>query len=546
LFSSGNRQEKGESMSSGAAESERRYAPVGKFEPIEHIAKGGMAQIYKAVNRETGEVVVLKVLLPELAAKPGSLERFRREASRGVNLRHENLVAIYEFGEERGYYFLVLEYVQGTDLQEYITRKGRLSPEEAFEFLTQAARALDYLHRQDVVHRDIKPSNFLVAETETQAVLKLTDLGLAREIKDEEFRITRAGFTVGTINYMAPEQARDSGQADIRSDLYSLGCTFYHMLTGQAPFDEGGLTERLYKHAEAEPTDVRQFNPDVSPALVAILKRLLAKKPSDRYQTPAKLLKDLALVRDASAQASTVHAPPAPEPEPEPEPEEDSTPLALPTYPGGQRLESVPVERRVAAAKLFKRAGQLNAAQDYEGGVEFLQRCCKLDPAALTYRQALREFQKKKYPDRASVNWLARARVLPAKVRLLAAKQGEEGEKVLEHGEAVLAHNPWDLGTHLDMAAAAEALGLRKLAVWLLEQLWQPDAHTPALNRALARLYEKQGNFKEAATLLNLLLEADPGDLDAQSQLRNLAARETIARAQFGQATRKQDEKPEE
>src|SRR5262245_5202699 len=109
-------------MSSEAAESERRYAPIGKFAPLERIAKGGMARIYKALNRETGEVVVLKVLLPELAAKPGSLERFRREASRGVNLRHENLVALYEFGEEKGYYFLVLEYIEGANLEEYIER----------------------------------------------------------------------------------------------------------------------------------------------------------------------------------------------------------------------------------------------------------------------------------------------------------------------------------------------------------------------------------------------------------------------------------------
>src|SRR5262249_13231716 len=153
-----------------------------------------------------------------------------------------------EFGEERGYYFLVLEYVNGTDLQEYINRKGRLDPEESCQLLIQAARALDYLHQQDEVHRDIKPSNFLIAETDGAVVLQLTRLGVARDIKDEEFRITRAGFTVGPINCMSPEQARDSGLADIRSDLYSLGCTFYHMLTGQPPFDEGGLTERLYKH----------------------------------------------------------------------------------------------------------------------------------------------------------------------------------------------------------------------------------------------------------------------------------------------------------
>src|SRR5262249_25656640 len=124
-----------------------------------------------------------------------------------------------------------------------------------------------------------------------------TDLGLARDIQTErerdQFRITRDGTTVGTVDYMAPEQARDSSAADIRSDIYSLGCTFYHMLVGNAPFPEGTLTERIYKHVEAEPPDVRDVNPAVSAGLVAILRRMLEKKPEDRYQTPQELLDDL-------------------------------------------------------------------------------------------------------------------------------------------------------------------------------------------------------------------------------------------------------------
>jgi eukaryotic-like serine/threonine-protein kinase len=271
----------------------RRAVRIGKYQVISHIATGGMGAVYKARDVELRRDVALKILSPEMAAKPGLLERFRREARHAARLRHENIVAIYEYGETGDTHFLALEYVDGVDLREYIERKGKLDPEEARIITLQATRALVHAHAQGIIHRDIKPSNFLVARPEGGILVKLTDLGLAREAGDEDFRVTRAGTTVGTIDYIAPEQARDSALADIRSDLYSLGCTLYHMLAGQAPFAEGGLTERLYKHIEAEPPDVLQFNPGVPPGLSYILYKLLAKKPEERYQTPAELLHDL-------------------------------------------------------------------------------------------------------------------------------------------------------------------------------------------------------------------------------------------------------------
>ena len=151
---------------------------------------------------------------------------------------------------------------------------------------------LKHAHDRGIVHRDIKPSNFLLCNKSGRLVVKLTDFGLARD-PDREAQLTTEGTTIGTVNYISPEQARDSGSADIRSDLYSLGCTWYHMLTGQPPFPEGGIAERIVKHLEEEPPDVRQFNPRVSKALVTMLNKLLAKKPRDRYQTPAELLNDL-------------------------------------------------------------------------------------------------------------------------------------------------------------------------------------------------------------------------------------------------------------
>jgi serine/threonine-protein kinase len=258
-----------------------------------------MGAVYKARDVELRRDVALKILSPEMALKPGLLERFRREAIHAARLRHENIVAIYEYGETGDTRFLALEYVEGIDLGEYIERKGKLDPEEARIITLQAARALAHAHSQGIIHRDIKPSNFLIARPEGGIVVKLTDLGLARrESDDEDFRVTRAGTTVGTIDYIAPEQARDSAAADIRSDLYSLGCTLFHMLAGQAPFAEGGLTERLYKHIEAEPPNVLDFNPRIHPGLCYVLYKLLAKKPEDRYQTPADLLHDLLHVDD--------------------------------------------------------------------------------------------------------------------------------------------------------------------------------------------------------------------------------------------------------
>src|SRR5205823_4453535 len=137
------------------------------------------------------------------------------------------------------------------------------------------------VHQYGLIHRDIKPSNFLVTQKDGRLLVKLTDMGLARHEREDEYRITRAGTTVGTVDYIAPEQARDSSTADIRSDIYSLGCTLYHMLAGKPPFPEGSMTERLYKHVEAAPPDVRQLNARVPVGLTVLLERMLAKKPAE-------------------------------------------------------------------------------------------------------------------------------------------------------------------------------------------------------------------------------------------------------------------------
>jgi serine/threonine protein kinase len=282
-------------MASGPADKgKRRPVRIGKYEVEDHVATGGMGAVYRARDTESGRKVALKVLSPDMAAKPVIVQRFQQEARNAAKLHHENIVAYYDCGEVNGTYYLAQEFVDGRDLHDYVSRKGPLAPEEACAIILQAACALDHANQQGIVHRDIKPSNFLLSLGGGRPIVKLTDLGLAREVQDEDFRLTRDGTTVGTLDYMSPEQARDSRAADIRSDLYSLGCTFYYTLAGQPPFPKGSIAERLRAHAEAEPPDVREANPAVGPGLAALLQRLLAKRPEDRFQTPAELLEALA------------------------------------------------------------------------------------------------------------------------------------------------------------------------------------------------------------------------------------------------------------
>jgi serine/threonine-protein kinase len=252
-----------------------------------------MGAVYLATDTDLHRDVALKILSPELAAKPAALERFRREARHAARLRHENIVTVYEFGSATGTWFLALEFVDGIDLSEYINRKGRLDPAEAVAITVQAVKALEHAHLNGIVHRDIKPSNFLLKRQDDKLLVKLSDFGLAHAPTDDATRVTTDGTTVGTVDYISPEQARDSRQADIRSDIYSLGCTLYHMLVGHAPFHEGGIAERLYKHMQEEPPDLRAINPRVPKWLAAVLSRMLAKNPDDRHQTPTDLLADL-------------------------------------------------------------------------------------------------------------------------------------------------------------------------------------------------------------------------------------------------------------
>ena len=273
-------------------ESNPPLTTLGKYQIERKLGQGGMGTVYLAKNTDLKKLVALKVLPRDKAKNPILVRRFKAEAQAAGQLEHPNIVAVYDTGEADGYLYIAMEYVDGIDLFEQVKRRGTIPVKRSIEIIKQVASALQHAFEHNIVHRDIKPSNLLLRK---DGVVKVTDLGLARSIDDTlETNITRAGTTVGTVDYMAPEQARNSKSADIRSDLYSLGCTWYQMLTGDPPFSEGSLTNKLQAHAIKPLPDPRDFNENIPEGLFAVLQRMTAKKPADRYQTPAELLDDLA------------------------------------------------------------------------------------------------------------------------------------------------------------------------------------------------------------------------------------------------------------
>ncbi|MGL5094862.1 MAG: serine/threonine-protein kinase, partial [Planctomycetia bacterium] len=260
---------------------------IGRYRIVRKIGEGGMGAVYHARHLDLERDVALKVLLLQ-GHDEVLLRRFRNEARAAAMPYHENLVVLYEHGEDDGIHYIAMELVKGTDLRDLIRQKGALPVAFSFSVVRQVTKALDHAHKLGFVHRDIKPSNILVTPERT---VKLTDMGLARQLeRSDDDGITRDGATVGTVDYIAPEQARNSRDADVRSDLYSLGCTWYHMLAGEVPYMEGGALEKMYKHAHDPLPNLRAKCPQVPEAMAVVLLRLLAKKPADRFQTPRELL----------------------------------------------------------------------------------------------------------------------------------------------------------------------------------------------------------------------------------------------------------------
>ena len=261
------------------------------FELIAPVGVGGMAAVIKGRDLQLDRTVALKVLPPEMATDPENVRRFHQEARAAAKLDHENIARVFFCGEDQKLHFIAFEFVQGDNLRTILERRGRLPVGEAVNYILQVATGLAHAAGRGVVHRDIKPSNIIITPT---GRAKLVDMGLARSLAPQDDRgLTQSGVTLGTFDYISPEQALEPRDADVRSDIYSLGCTFYHMLTGQPPVPEGTAAKKLHCHQHEAPVDPRQFNPDIPDEVAAILARMMAKNPRDRYQRPEHLVQHL-------------------------------------------------------------------------------------------------------------------------------------------------------------------------------------------------------------------------------------------------------------
>jgi serine/threonine protein kinase len=253
---------------------------------LDRLGEGGMGEVYRARHTTLGREVALKVMRKEKLAKPQSVKRFHREIRAVATLAHENVVMAYDADQSGDVHFFAMEFVDGTTLERLVEEKGPLPVAEACEYVRQAALGLQHAFEKGLVHRDVKPANLLV---DKNGVVKISDLGLVL-IEDPETgeaasRLTKEGLTVGTPDFVAPEQARNPRAADVRADIYALGCTLYYLLQGEPPFPGGTPTEKMLRHArETVPAPSRA---DVPPGVKAVVATMTARKPEQRFQTPA-------------------------------------------------------------------------------------------------------------------------------------------------------------------------------------------------------------------------------------------------------------------
>ena len=270
---------------------------VDRYVLLELIGQGGMGRVYLARDTRLNRRVALKILAPERISNPRAVARFHREARVGAQLQHENLVRIYDFGESNGRFFLVMEYIEGKTIGNLISGQGPVPYPTAARLVRQVAQGLAHADRKGLIHRDVNPYNILVTH---DGVAKLADLGLAIDLSEGD-RVTREGATVGTFDYVAPEQARHSHSADIRSDIYSLGCTLYHMLTGHVPFPSPSLPEKLFAHHAMEPTPLEQIVPGLPTGMAEVVRKMMRKQPDERYSSPALVVQALETYIDEGA-----------------------------------------------------------------------------------------------------------------------------------------------------------------------------------------------------------------------------------------------------
>ena len=280
-----------------------------EFRILERIGKGCMAGVYKAVDPK-GRMAAIKVLPPSKAEEPAMLARFQREAELASRLDHACIVRTLQRGEQRGLHYIIMEYVEGDTLESLLAERGRLMPRETARIGLLTALGLQHVFEKGMVHRDLKPGNLMLCpaplreENTMLCGVKILDIGLGRMLFNPDDRDASAGLTtdntiLGTPDYMSPEQARDASRADIRADLYSLGCILYHALTGEPPFKDDNLVRQILRHATQQPTALRERGAHASEEFEQVVMRLLSKNPADRYETPAQAAVALKAVMSA-------------------------------------------------------------------------------------------------------------------------------------------------------------------------------------------------------------------------------------------------------
>lgn len=262
---------------------------IGRYKVLEKIGAGGMGQVFLCEHKLMRRRVAVKVLTTAKAGESSALERFHREARAVAALDHPNIVRAYDIDQDENLHFLIMEFVDGSNLQDIVKKTGPMSALRACHYAYQTALGLQHaFDRAGLIHRDIKPGNILVDRT---GVVKILDMGLARFFDDEDDLLTKKfdETVLGTADYLAPEQALDSHSVDIRADIYSLGATFYFLLTGNPPFADGTVTQKLLWHQQKEPKPVTEYRQDVPDAVIAILKKMMAKDPNSRYRLPVEV-----------------------------------------------------------------------------------------------------------------------------------------------------------------------------------------------------------------------------------------------------------------
>jgi len=488
---------------------------IGGFELLEKIGQGGMGAVYRARQVAADRIVALKLMKPKLARAKHHLERFLREAKASARLSHPNIVQGIAAGDDKGYYYFAMEFVEGETLKEVIKRDGALPEERCVQIGIEMARALEHAARHGTVHRDVKPANIIIDRPTGAA--KLADLGLAKSTESLDTSVTQVGMAIGTPNYINPEQARGEREIDIRSDIYSLGATMYHAAAGTLPFEGESAPVIMSKHMSEplEPPDKR--NPGLSAGFSLVIQKMMAKDKDDRYQTPSKLLADLErIARGEPPQAALARA--------------ASRAPAVST--AGRRKSATPLVLIGSAAAVLLLAGlaaiygfkqdghdhtnEATAAIHYTRAVQFviedpmnfreiierLDLCIKADPngpkakAANTLMKTAKSFRTlAAAPAKTPADWAMKAKAL-TKLADLTPKdppyakgiRGYLRERSRKHTSAAIAQ------------AIAEPIQVPEASAWLDAVIaWAPDEDTANAARAgrreLAKVLRENADY---------------------------------------------------